>query len=178
MRCPILITGSVTRVLAQGDFIRQVQQRLASAGYDPGPIDGKYGPRTAQALRAFQSANVSTLADQAWSQVLPGGVAVAACATYRALGLPCDEVYCDIAILSAWLGDTGRATAACLAVATAADQGIVNLRCGGPGGGGLPTLPPSTPLPGGFVVPTWIVVGVGAVVTGGLVFWLVRRARG
>ena len=176
MRCPILVTGNISRVIAQGDFIRQIQQLLAAAGHNPGPIDGMYGPQTAQALRAFQSANVSTLADQAWSHVLPGSVAVAACATYRALGIPCTEVYCDIGIISAWLGDTGKATAACVAVATAADQGIISLRCGG-GGLTVPGLPISTPLPGGGSVPTWLLVGAGAVVAGGLVFWFVRRAR-
>lgn len=30
-----------------------VQQRLAALGYDPGPADGVYGPRTAAAIQAF-----------------------------------------------------------------------------------------------------------------------------
>ena len=33
---------------------RQVQQRLTDLGYDPGPIDGKPGRKTRQAIRAFQ----------------------------------------------------------------------------------------------------------------------------
>lgn len=34
-----------------------VQQRLENLGYAPGPIDGEWGPRTAQALRDFQEDN-------------------------------------------------------------------------------------------------------------------------
>ncbi len=33
---------------------RQVQQRLTDLGYDPGPIDGKPGRKTREAIRAFQ----------------------------------------------------------------------------------------------------------------------------
>ena len=31
--------------------VREVQQALSNAGYDPGPIDGIFGPRTKSALR-------------------------------------------------------------------------------------------------------------------------------
>lgn len=34
----------------------KLQQRLRDLGVDPGPIDGKFGPRTAAAVRAFQQA--------------------------------------------------------------------------------------------------------------------------
>lgn len=34
-----------------------VQERLRDEGFDPGPIDGKYGPKTRQALLAFRTAN-------------------------------------------------------------------------------------------------------------------------
>jgi membrane fusion protein, multidrug efflux system len=33
---------------------RRVQERLATAGFDPGPVDGTMGARTRAALRAFQ----------------------------------------------------------------------------------------------------------------------------
>ena len=33
---------------------RQIQMGLKSAGHNPGPIDGKMGPRTRSALKAFQ----------------------------------------------------------------------------------------------------------------------------
>ncbi len=37
--------------------IRQIQEQLAAAGYDPGPIDGLMGPRTRAAVQQFQQAN-------------------------------------------------------------------------------------------------------------------------
>lgn len=180
MRCPILITGRIPRVIYRGDFVRQLQEKLAQLGHDPGPVDGLYGPRTAVALQAFQASRADTLQDQAWSQVLQivqGGVGVAACATYRALGLPCEEVYCDIGMVGAWLGDSGKATAVCTGVALAADQGVIRLRCNGGGRVILPSLPPTTPLPGGLRVPTWAVIGAGVVVAGGLAFLIVKGVR-
>ncbi len=36
--------------------VRLLQRRLANAGYAPGPIDGRYGPRTEQAVSGFQAA--------------------------------------------------------------------------------------------------------------------------
>jgi peptidoglycan hydrolase-like protein with peptidoglycan-binding domain len=41
----------------QQSQIRAIQQRLASLGYDPGPVDGLWGSRTASALLQFQQAN-------------------------------------------------------------------------------------------------------------------------
>ena len=41
--------------------VRSVQEALKGKGHDPGPIDGVMGPRTKQALRAFQRAqNIQT----------------------------------------------------------------------------------------------------------------------
>ena len=37
--------------------VRQIQIALKNAGYDPGPIDGKKGRKTREAIRAFQKAN-------------------------------------------------------------------------------------------------------------------------
>jgi hypothetical protein len=45
----------VTSPLLEGDDVRAVQRRLATLGFDPGPIDGVYGPATERAVRAFQS---------------------------------------------------------------------------------------------------------------------------
>jgi len=42
--------------LRSPDRIKKVQRALEQAGFDPGPIDGELGPRTDQALRAFQKA--------------------------------------------------------------------------------------------------------------------------
>lgn len=41
-------------VPSQGEVIRQAQERLKSAGFYPGPIDGFLGPRTREALRKYQ----------------------------------------------------------------------------------------------------------------------------
>jgi hypothetical protein len=39
---------------ARGDDVRQLQQLLRSAGFDPGPADGIFGAKTDAAVRAFQ----------------------------------------------------------------------------------------------------------------------------
>lgn len=44
-------------VAATPDLIRQVQQSLANAGYNPGPADGISGPKTDAALKSFQQDN-------------------------------------------------------------------------------------------------------------------------
>ncbi|TML18978.1 MAG: murein L,D-transpeptidase [Actinobacteria bacterium] len=38
-------------------FVVQIQARLKADGYDPGPIDGQYGPAVQAAVRAFQRVN-------------------------------------------------------------------------------------------------------------------------
>ncbi len=45
--------------LGEGDpaVVRELQQALASAGYDPGSVDGTFGPRTEAAVTAFQQDN-------------------------------------------------------------------------------------------------------------------------
>ena len=35
------------------EHVRDLQQALTNAGYDPGPIDGIFGPRTKSALRKY-----------------------------------------------------------------------------------------------------------------------------
>lgn len=37
-----------------GDLVRQIQVALKAYGFDPGPADGHYGPRTLAAVKAFQ----------------------------------------------------------------------------------------------------------------------------
>lgn len=39
---------------SKGDEVLDVQQRLKDRGFDPGPIDGIFGAKTAAAVRAFQ----------------------------------------------------------------------------------------------------------------------------
>ncbi len=38
-----------------GGSVARTQEGLARLGYDPGPLDGVYGPRTAAAIREYQS---------------------------------------------------------------------------------------------------------------------------
>ncbi len=42
---------------SSGTQVRQLQQRLRQAGFNPGGVDGKFGARTDAAVRAFQRAN-------------------------------------------------------------------------------------------------------------------------
>lgn len=46
--------SSTPRVGLNQDQVRGVQQNLADRGYDPGQVDGRWGPRTQQAVRDFQ----------------------------------------------------------------------------------------------------------------------------
>lgn len=45
--------------------VRQIQEALVVLGFDPGPVDGIWGPLTANGLRAFQSSATIT-ADGVW----------------------------------------------------------------------------------------------------------------
>jgi len=47
-------TVVVLRQGSQGAVVKQLQARLQQLTYDPGPIDGQFGPRTDQAVRQFQ----------------------------------------------------------------------------------------------------------------------------
>ena len=50
------------------EHVRELQQALANAGYDPGPVDGIFGPRTKSALRKYVAVpppQVPSGADQA-----------------------------------------------------------------------------------------------------------------
>lgn len=40
---------------APGNLVKQIQVELLAWGFDPGPIDGKYGRRTARAIMNFQA---------------------------------------------------------------------------------------------------------------------------
>lgn len=45
------------KMMAGGKDNREVQEALKAKGNDPGPIDGRIGPKTRAALKAFQEAN-------------------------------------------------------------------------------------------------------------------------
>ena len=51
-----VLCGGVN-LLAQSDTIRQAQQALKDKGFDPGPVDGKYGPKTREAVLNYQKQN-------------------------------------------------------------------------------------------------------------------------
>ena len=44
------------RTGSSGPAVEDLQKKLAAAGFDPGPIDGSFGPKTQAALRAYQTA--------------------------------------------------------------------------------------------------------------------------
>jgi hypothetical protein len=55
-------------------MVREIQQALRGAGYDPGPLDGRLGPQTLEAVEAFQRSK----------DLARGGVTLE---TLRALGI-------------------------------------------------------------------------------------------
>ncbi|MDI6825539.1 MAG: S41 family peptidase [Bacillota bacterium] len=54
VQLPLLPTGTTLKYGARGSGVRALQQYLAALGYNPGPIDGVFGPRTQAALVRFQ----------------------------------------------------------------------------------------------------------------------------
>jgi immune inhibitor A len=46
---PVLRKGS------KGPAVRRLQQSLINLGFNPGPVDGDFGPKTDQAVRAYQA---------------------------------------------------------------------------------------------------------------------------
>ena len=42
---------------SRGDLVKQVQARLNDLGFNCGPVDGRFGPKTEAAVKAFQAAN-------------------------------------------------------------------------------------------------------------------------
>jgi peptidoglycan hydrolase-like protein with peptidoglycan-binding domain len=58
-------TGASTRTNeAHRDELKQVQKALTEKGHDPGPVDGRMGPQTIGALKAFQKAHGLTATGQ------------------------------------------------------------------------------------------------------------------
>jgi peptidoglycan hydrolase-like protein with peptidoglycan-binding domain len=53
---PAATVTSVVKKGANGGEVRLLQERLKAAGFDPGAIDGAFGPNTERAVRAFQQA--------------------------------------------------------------------------------------------------------------------------
>lgn len=53
-RDPLVGGARVLRQGLNGADVRVLQERLSALGYDPGPLDGIFGPKTDVAVRAFQ----------------------------------------------------------------------------------------------------------------------------
>jgi peptidoglycan hydrolase-like protein with peptidoglycan-binding domain len=51
------LTRPTVQVGSSGDVVVDLQRRLTVAGFDPGKADGEFGPRTRDAVKAFQKAN-------------------------------------------------------------------------------------------------------------------------
>lgn len=49
--------GATLRNGSSGAEVKELQQALARAGFDPGTLDGAFGPKTERAVKAFQRAN-------------------------------------------------------------------------------------------------------------------------
>ena len=56
-RVVLLAPGSGFQQAAGSGRVRALQRRLTGLGFAPGPIDGRYGPLTTQAVERFQSAS-------------------------------------------------------------------------------------------------------------------------
>jgi cell wall-associated NlpC family hydrolase len=62
---------------ARGPAVSDLQSKLKAAGFDPGPVDGSFGPRTEAAVRRFQASRGITVdgwvGPQTWGQLLGTG---------------------------------------------------------------------------------------------------------
>ena len=71
----ILAIGLTTAGAASAqssDTIRDTQQALKDKGFDPGPIDGKNGPKTRAALRKYQTGQSMTATGRMDGKTLEG----------------------------------------------------------------------------------------------------------
>ena len=68
---------AILREGSSGNEVLRLQQALVAAGYDPGGVDGLFGPGTAAAVRSFQGDHALTVdgavGPQTWKALLDGG---------------------------------------------------------------------------------------------------------
>lgn len=73
---------STLQIGARGSTVTTLQQSLKAAGFDPGPIDGVFGPRTNAAVRAYQASRGlavdGIVGPRTWGALLGGGARPAA----------------------------------------------------------------------------------------------------
>ncbi|MBZ4421008.1 peptidoglycan-binding protein [Myxococcus sp. RHSTA-1-4] len=71
-------TPPTVRQGSKGPVVADLQRRLAAAGFNPGPIDGDFGPRTKAAVVAFQRAKGlepdGIVGPKTWGKLQAGGV--------------------------------------------------------------------------------------------------------
>ena len=53
---PTVVVFRLAEPWMEGTPVLEIQRALRSAGYDPGPLDGVFGPMTASAVRSYQAA--------------------------------------------------------------------------------------------------------------------------
>ena len=56
-----MLFRSLLRNRSRGPEVEQLQNQLKAAGFDPGPVDGRFGPRTRTAVVAFQQSKGITV---------------------------------------------------------------------------------------------------------------------
>jgi len=75
---------------SRGEAVSTLQQQLKAAGFDPGPIDGVFGPRTKAAVEAYQKANGlavdGVVGPQTWGSLTAKGQASPATAAALTTG--------------------------------------------------------------------------------------------
>jgi tetratricopeptide (TPR) repeat protein len=64
----VKLNGSKLDGWREEDRISLIQQRLSEAGFDPGPVDGKMGPRTRAAFEAYEHSY--NLTDQTYEELV------------------------------------------------------------------------------------------------------------
>lgn len=71
------MTEPTLRWGSQGASVTRLQELLAQRGFDPGPIDGRFGAKTHNAVTRFQAANGlqvdGVVGPQTWGALLGGG---------------------------------------------------------------------------------------------------------
>lgn len=101
-----MTTESTVRRGSSGPAVQRLQETLASLGFDPGGIDGTFGPGTEQAVRAFQTAQGlaadGVVGPNTWQVLLGGGGT-----TGSATGQPQPEGY--VATLFSFQVQSGEA---------------------------------------------------------------------
>lgn len=69
------LTASAVTSFQDSSRVREIQQALRNAGFDPGSVDGRLGPRTRTALRDFQTAQGlqpdGKVGPKTWSKLEP-----------------------------------------------------------------------------------------------------------